>query len=226
MSSYGMSTFIWGPLFWNLLTDMAIRMDGASHSHSSLTGVKYSAIWYALRDILPCKYCRQSYRKFVNEDPPTKSYIKWLWTLRNKVNLKLEKPLFEWDKFQRRCHVYSSFSSLDMWWDIHFIMALNYDPVKKRKAYAQWFKLIPLMTSVLPYPTFDKLIPKSALASKIALLRWFTDEYNHQHKTTLTMEMVVRKYSHAIAHRTPEELASLCGPLIVKCQRMDKKIKM
>lgn len=221
MTSTGMSTFIWGPLFWDVMTDMAIRMDMEKYPQN-----QENEIWGALRYILPCKYCRQSYRKFIKADPPTKPYVKWIWALRNKVNTKLEKPLYEWEKFQRRCHVYSSFSSSATWWDIHFILALNYDPVKKRKAYDKWFKLIPLMNHLLPYKTFFEILPRSALASKIALLRWLTTEYNTQHKITQTMEFFVRKYSHAIAHKTPEELARLCGPLIVKCKRIDQKIKM
>ena len=220
MTSPGMSTFIWGPLFWDLMADMAIRMDQTSSNNSK----NYNGIWYTLKNILPCKYCRQSYRKFIREDPPARPYTKWVCALQNKVNIKLEKPLFEWEKFQRRCHVYGSFSSPTTWWDIHFILALNYDPDQKRAAYSQWFQLVPLMSGLLPYVTFQNtIIPRSVLSSKLTLLRWLTEEYNHQHQFTQTTEFFVRKYANAIAHKTPEELARLCGPLIVQCQQLDQK---
>ena len=221
--SPGMSTFIWGPLFWDILTDMAIRMDQPNHVSSKLC----LDIWTTLRLMLPCKWCRQSYRKFIREDPPHAPYTKWLWTLKNKVNAKLEKPALEWEKFQRRCHVYSSFSTPGTWWDLYFILAMNYDPKKKRKAYTQWFKLGQVMMNFLPYQIscFMNDIPSSVFASKFSLLLWLSNQYNQSHDTHYKLEVFVRKYSQAIAHKTPEELFNLCGPLILRCQKYDNSKK-
>ncbi len=225
IGSPGMSTFIWGPLFWDILTDIAIRMDQSTHSSLNSSHKSCIEIWNTLRLVLPCKWCRQSYRKFIREDPPRAPYTKWIWNLRNKVNTKLEKPTFEFEKFQRRCHVYSSFSCPSTWWDIHFILALNYDPSKKRKAYTQWFRLGQVMMNYLPYkiPCFMSMMPSSVFATKFSLLLWLSQQYNLTHNTQHKLEMFVRKYSQSIAHKTPEELFNLCGPLILRCQKYDNK---
>lgn len=215
----GMSTFIWGPLFWSVMTDLAIRMDQVPFDSRN------NEIWTTLRLMLPCKWCRQSYRKFIRIDPPTRPYKTWLYELRNKVNLKLEKPAFELDKFKRRCHVYTSFSNVSTWWDIHFILALNYDHTRKRSAYTKWFRLWSLMFNFLPYSIPHEPIPKSALASKFSLLLWLTRLYNQTNATDVSVEFFARKYSQAIAHKTPEELYQLCGPLILRCKNYSTRMK-
>jgi len=218
MKSPGMSTILWGPLAWGILTDMAIRMD----QHPN---VDYSAIWQSLKTMLPCKYCRQSYRKFLREDPPQRPYTRWIFVLHNKVNRKLDKPLFDEAAFRRRIHVYGAFSSATTWWDFAFILAMNYDPATKRQAYQRWGRLMRLMSTVLPYFIVTDSFPASALVSRLALLKWLVERYNSQHGTTHQTSFFVHKYSQAISHQSPEELARLCGPLIVQCERLEKRTK-
>ena len=212
-----MSTFIWGPLFWNMMTDLAIKMD---YHHNTDTDTHiYTQIWRIFKFMLPCKWCRQSYTKFIKDDPPCKPYRRWIWDLRNKVNIKLQKPIFEWEKFERRCHVYTAFSQPSTWWDIQFILAMNYTPTKKKKYYKQWYKLLPTILKLLHYdfPCFNN-VSNTAFISRFTLLRWLASN----HSPALPMEYVARKYSHAIAHNTLEELSQLCGPLIIRCQLHDK----
>lgn len=228
VASPGMSTFIWGPLFWDLLTDLALGMDRkekSSSSSSSSHTYTPQDIWLALRFILPCKWCRKSYSKFVREDLPRTNYVHWVWELHNKVNAKLEKPALEWNKFQRRCHIMQRFSTPDTWWNLHFILTLNYDPLTKRSAYRRWFELAPYMMSLLPYniPCFAAALSPRTLASKFSLLQWMAAQFNEFHQTHHPLEYFVRRYAQAIAHKTPEELFQLCGYLMVRCKRYDQK---
>lgn len=197
-----------------MMTDLAIRMD-----HTNFGSDVYTKIWHIFQFMLPCKWCRESYTKFIRDDPPRKPYRRWIWALRNKVNIKLQKPIFEWEKFERRCHVYSAFCQQSTWWDIQFILAMNYNPTKKKKYYKQWFKLSPVILNLLHYdiPCFNN-VPDAALISRFTLLRWLAEN----HSPTLPMEYVARKYSHAIAHNTLEELSQLCGSLIMRCQLHDQ----
>lgn len=226
-SSPGMSTFLWGPLFWALMHDVAVITDKHWHSSSPAAREELLSFWSHLRDVLPCKWCRKSYRKFYSLDPPTYPVVNWVWALHNKVNTKLEKPLFELDKFKRKTHVYSSFSNVNMLWDIHFILALNYEPVKKKQGYRGWLKCI---SNLVPYLVHDcgyeassvnafvnktdKSLFTTALTSKLTLLKWLG-----QHRDPAkSLDYFVIKYAPAIAHKNTEELLQLCGPLILKCR--------
>ena len=42
-----------------------------------------------MKDILPCKFCRESTSVFLHEDPPKQPLTKWLYDLHNRVNKKL-----------------------------------------------------------------------------------------------------------------------------------------
>ena len=211
----GMATFIWGPVFWNIMTDIAIQTD-RHWNKMSLTDKKICIqFWALLRDMLPCKWCRKSYRKFFREDPPTYPLKKWFWNLKNKVNTKLEKPHLEFEKFERRIHVYSSFSCTDTWWDMHFILALNYDQEKKRDVYKKWFEMMETLVKFIPHYNIQiKSPPNTIFTSKFTLIRWLSEERG------IDTEFAIRKYAQAIAHNTVEELLQICGPLILKCRQV------
>lgn len=214
-SSPGMSTFIWGPLVWNLLTDLAVAAD-QHHADAAFPHSTLSHVWSLLRFILPCKYCRQSYRQFWKEEPPSYPLRRWVWRLRNKVNAKLSLPAWEWSRFERRCWVSSGFFSATQWQDLCFILALNYDPVSKQRPYSRWFQALAILLPHLPHVAVDATPPpRSALHSRFTLLRWLSPRYH------FTTEQAVRKYSHAIAHQTIEELSLLCGPLLLQCRTYD-----
>ena len=42
-----------------------------------------------MKDILPCKFCRESTSVFLHEDPPKQPLTKWLYDFHNRVNKKL-----------------------------------------------------------------------------------------------------------------------------------------
>ena len=73
----GIDTSYWGPSGWQLFHYIAFR---SKNSQQFLLGIK---------DILPCKFCRESTAKFAAELPMTKDTGRWVYELHKKVNHKL-----------------------------------------------------------------------------------------------------------------------------------------
>ena len=73
----GIDTRYWGPSGWQLIHFVAFR---AKHPQQFLLGIK---------DILPCKFCRESTAKFTDELPMMRNTGKWSYELHKKVNHKL-----------------------------------------------------------------------------------------------------------------------------------------
>ena len=76
-----MDTKFWGPSGWELLHLITFEKGYLS---------KKKELFSTLPFILPCKYCRESALKFMNEDPLTNNLALWLYEFHNKVNKKLE----------------------------------------------------------------------------------------------------------------------------------------
>lgn len=74
-----MDVRFWGPSGWQLLHLIAAKSE---HPEEFFLQVK---------DILPCKYCRESTKKFTHELPLKGDPERWMYNLHNKVNEKLRK---------------------------------------------------------------------------------------------------------------------------------------
>lgn len=73
-----MDTRYWGPSGWQLLHTIAFKSKDPDNLLSSLG------------DFLPCKFCRNSTKKFIKDLPYNKhNPAKWLFDIHNKVNHKL-----------------------------------------------------------------------------------------------------------------------------------------
>lgn len=72
-----MDTRFWGPSGWQLIHLIAFR---SPHPQEFLLMVK---------DILPCKFCRESTAQYTKELPMMRDTGKWAYELHNKVNNKL-----------------------------------------------------------------------------------------------------------------------------------------
>lgn len=83
-----MDTRFWGPYGWDFLHSIPLEYNIADNR-------KYYEFFKLLGDMLPCKYCRNSYKEYfkeldLNEYLSTKLRLsKWLYLLHNKVNKKL-----------------------------------------------------------------------------------------------------------------------------------------
>ena len=91
-----MQTSAWGPPFWETMFMVASNYPLKIECQRDLIKKKYYKNFFTnLKDILPCVYCRRSYKKFLKEIP-LKNYlgtrrrmVYWVYLLKNKVNKKL-----------------------------------------------------------------------------------------------------------------------------------------
>jgi hypothetical protein len=136
---------------------------------------------WALADVLPCIYCRQSYRIFLCAYPPKcatahrVTLAHWLYRCHNLVNLKLEKPLER--NFLTACEACAScLEELSVaLFDVLFVLALNYpenpqgaEAQRRRKEYKRFLSaLTRLLPQLLSADGMDE-----ALASRQALIDW------------------------------------------------------
>lgn len=74
-----MDTRFWGPSAWQLFHLVAFRSE---HPDDVLNMMK---------DVLPCRYCRESTTQFVREHPLRGDPGRWLYEIHNMVNDKLRK---------------------------------------------------------------------------------------------------------------------------------------
>lgn len=89
----GMQTSKWGPPMWYALHATAHNFDPDVHDVKS-----FRNHFLGIANTLPCKFCRQSFKKFSKELSIDK-YIRkkphglhyWLYLMHNKVNAKLRK---------------------------------------------------------------------------------------------------------------------------------------
>jgi len=114
----GMQTRTFGPAGWIFLHSIAQNYPWKPTEEQKYS---YYSFFNLVGNVLPCRYCRESYQKFIRE-PDTeltmksmesrKSLFLWLYKIHNKVNKKLDVkgvPTKEqvWEKyesFRAKCH--------------------------------------------------------------------------------------------------------------------------
>lgn len=92
----GLITKIWGPSAWQTLHSISF---GYPINPSDEHKAKYKLFFELLGDVLPCSYCRDSYKHFITSGDSIldshaltnrKTLTKWLYRLHNAVNNKLD----------------------------------------------------------------------------------------------------------------------------------------
>lgn len=151
-----MDPTLWGPLAWSLIFDLNWGLCQLKNSpelmatftdeHIRTIDAAVLTFYQSLQYMLPCKYCRESYRYYLSsmdnlslrrgapvghssgvEKSCTKA-LRWAYDLKNKVNDKLNKthrPTFE--QVLARMQTLHSFGSQYSLMDFLFIIAENYD---------------------------------------------------------------------------------------------------
>ena len=107
----GMQTRVWGPAGWLFLHSIAQNYPWEPNTHQK---EEYKQFFKLVGSVLPCRYCRESYQKFLTE-PGTlldnsvmksrKTLVLWLYRIHNKVNKKLgikNTPTLKevWEKYE------------------------------------------------------------------------------------------------------------------------------
>jgi len=107
----GMQTRVWGPAGWLFLHSIAQNYPWKPTVEQQKNYLNFFTL---IGNVLPCRYCRESYQEFIKE-PDTKldisklknrtSLVTWLYDIHNKVNKKLGIKCKEslkqvWDKYE------------------------------------------------------------------------------------------------------------------------------
>ena len=107
----GMQTRVWGPAGWLFLHSIAQNYPWKPTEEQK---VNYLFFFKLVGNVLPCRYCRESYQGFI-EDSDTQlninvmksrvTLVRWLYLIHNKVNKKLNistSPTLKqvWDKYE------------------------------------------------------------------------------------------------------------------------------
>lgn len=153
-----MDTRKWGPGGWRLLHYIALEYDKKDKPNKQ----HYIRFFNNIQHILPCKYCRISFKEYISEERFNyDNASKWLYKIHNSVNKKLQKQGYnknpnpnlsfvmtnielEYDKIQNQ----SKITKIDKMIDT-FISSIiyNYDNLQNknkntRRVYTTFFTLL------------------------------------------------------------------------------------
>lgn len=168
-----------------------------------------------LKDILPCKFCRESTAEFLKQDPPHAPLDKWMYDLHNRVNKKLRDqcksdprvicphpdPTFEAVK-KHYDELLAAKPNAPPGMDFLFCVAFNYTP-EKEAIYREFYTEL---AEVYPYSELRAIVhrhlPHLKLDTRKGAVNWTymimkdivaaTDS----EKLLPTPRGVVRKYMH------------------------------
>lgn len=183
-----MDTCIWGPPLWSLRSALIrvlyLPYDSHAHrDHEFILHYKKNLLLflYSLRYVLPCVYCRDSYRLYLRAMPPEneQDLVEWEWKVHNEVNMKLERTCgLSLEKFQKRMMVWTTFMDPMQLWDVITVLSLNYPKLEnkhedreflaKRAAYHVFFQTL---SKLLPHVTGLR-----TLASYVSPENWTADD--------------------------------------------------
>lgn len=105
----GMMTKVWGPAGWLFLHCVSFgypHQIDINNEEDRVKAQKYKNFFNLIGEILPCRYCRESYLEFIKEHPIDPHLIsrdkltRWFYDIHNKVNSKLGVPNCEIPTFE------------------------------------------------------------------------------------------------------------------------------
>jgi hypothetical protein len=171
-----MDTRFWGPSGWQLFHLIAFR---SKHPEEMLLMMK---------DILPCKFCRESTAQFTKELPMQKDTGRWLYDLHNKVNHKLRTQCKDDPavidpgpdpSFEEVRQKYMSMKPTSIpGRDFLFSVAVNYPDEPEETDMATQRTFMHKLAEVYPFEnmrdSFQKYLSKNevALSSRKAYMKW------------------------------------------------------
>jgi hypothetical protein len=162
-----MNPATWGPPLWRIMTDVAYKADRVQNTQV----LPYVCTFFkSLAFLLPCKYCRQSYREYIKtldcgEFNQQRRLTEWVWRIKEMVNDKLKKPpeyRLTLPLFLRRVNMCTHSASAEDVLDFMAVLGLNYEPHDrlKKKHMLILHSVLPL---ILPYPKLNAILAKYPL---------------------------------------------------------------
>jgi hypothetical protein len=165
-----MDTRFWGPSGWQLFHAIAYAYPDTPDPK---TKERYELFFGAIKDVLPCKFCRESTTRFISEEPPKfdnrRALTKWIYDLHNKVNAKLRGQCKEDPKvicpppdpsLEKVDEIYQELLKWDpntpLGLDFLFCLAYNYKSNPARQSYMNTFGILHY---IYPFKQLRKHIP-------------------------------------------------------------------
>ena len=113
-----MMTNVWGPPGWVFLHSITMGYPYKINpkNKKDISRKEYTKIFFnSLGHVLPCKYCRESYLKYISQHPidkhlnTRKKLVKWFYDIHNKINQKLGVPKCDIPSFQEFYQKYETY---------------------------------------------------------------------------------------------------------------------
>lgn len=168
ISSHSINPFIWGPLFWNLLHEIAKHTLEIKNNNGLLD--EYNKLLSTIPYILPCVTCREhtekayertysKYGKLVLGKPLTSlsKVPEWVWKMKSiaNENSEINSSRLSYDMYLTKLKYTTSFISETALWDLLFMIVSNYpnkgDSDESRQGYyIKFIKSLCIITENIP----------------------------------------------------------------------------
>ena len=192
-----MDTRFWGPSGWQFYHLIAQTYP---KKPDPITQRKYELFFVAMKDILPCRFCRESATKFMDELPlhpalkNKDTLTKWLYDFHNKVNDKLRGQCKDDPRvicpppdpsFTAVTTVYEELLSVDPQvppgLDFLWCVAYNYENNPTSDKVQAYFQTFMNLVDIYPYAHLrsiirhhvEKHILYEALKTRESFLKWW-----------------------------------------------------
>lgn len=224
-----MDPTIWGPPLWRIMSDVAFKADRMPLEQKNWARLFFHALVF----LLPCIYCRQSFRDYMISWPPEKysSMLEWVHMIHNQVNKKLQKPAsshLSYTYFVRRMNAATHASSADEVFDFCFVLGMNYDPEDKHKR--KYMGLLhAILPQVIPYQVLREILDRkpltsASLTSAEVYLTWLYEkriQYSKRLRLPAPppLSQLLLRYSNVKAKAEPR----ICGTLWDDSQTWHRK---
>jgi hypothetical protein len=135
-----MDTNFWGKDGWIMLHSISYGYDGDYLKY-------YKLFFKSIKYILPCIYCRKSYKKYIKEIPFELPITKWLYKIHNCVNDKLRKQGYKIDSNPsfRNVNAFYKKYKYTISFDFIYCILFNYNleiSEKRKKGYLTFFNCL------------------------------------------------------------------------------------
>ena len=188
---------IWGPKVWDVLFSCAFEMP-KERSHEFFTEMKH---------LIPCIHCLRSYVHFctrldpmlcINEDKD--SAAKWLWTIHDMVNQKLNKPCIPFSTLVNRRKTFTSYTAVYDVMDVCMLLAIQAKTPEATSALAKI--LVDFKYAINPKkfrPFLTAAPPQSIDPDKLwcHILACKNNLHMHLEEPIVTHEAAILQYSHS-----------------------------
>ena len=176
----GIDTRYWGPSGWQLFHYIAFHAD---HPEALLN---------IMKDVLPCKFCRESTAQFVKDHPLKGDPAKWLYEIHNMVNNKLRTQCKDDPavtdpgpdpSFEEVARIYQSMKPTGVLGrDFLFSVAMNYPETPTAEERATQEEFMRVLSDV--YPAKGKF-ENPQLESRKAYSKWMYNQLKSISKVSM-----------------------------------------